>query len=79
MAFEGRNSSSGARLMSALIVECNYCIRNLHALLFRRREFETYAVTNGEEAMDIVYLSKKFDIIIMGMTFPITEGVQVRF
>lgn len=79
MIFESRGSSSSARLLSALIVERNYCVRNHHMILFKRCGFETYVVTNGEEAINMINLDKQFDVIIMGMTFPIAKGVQVRF
>ncbi|XP_074373728.1 two-component response regulator 24-like [Apium graveolens] len=76
MALKGRGYLSGARLMTALIVERNFFVRILHAILFKRSGFKIYVVTSGEEAIDLINLGKKFDIIIMGMTFPITKGVQ---
>ncbi|KAK1404415.1 hypothetical protein POM88_004020 [Heracleum sosnowskyi] len=76
MAFEGCSSPTGARLMSALIVERNNCVRYHHTILFKNRGFDTYVVTTGEEAIDLIYSGKKFDVIVMGMTLPMMNSVQ---
>ncbi|KAL8166824.1 hypothetical protein V2J09_008323 [Rumex salicifolius] len=58
----------------ALVVEDDVAVASLHETLLRNSGFTTRVAKNGHEAVDIVSLGDKLDLILMKDKIPIMDG-----
>ena len=69
--------SSKERNLSALVVDDDTVSRMVHVGYCTRYNFETNAVENGREAVDLVRSGRQFDVIFMDYSMPVMNGIQV--
>ena len=69
--------SSKKKKLSALVVDFSSVCRMVHVACLRRHDFETYAVENGREAVDLIRSGEHFDVIFMAVEMPVLNGIQV--
>ncbi|KAL1827217.1 hypothetical protein ACET3Z_005629 [Daucus carota] len=62
--------------LSALVVDDDTVCRLVHVGYLRAHNFETYAVENGREAVDLVRSGRQFDVIFMDFSMPVMNGIQ---
>ena len=69
--------SSKKKNLSALVVDDDTVSRMVHVGYCTRYNFETNAVENGREAVDLVRSGRQFDVIFMDYSMPVMNGIQV--
>ncbi|KAK4488133.1 hypothetical protein RD792_003875 [Penstemon davidsonii] len=62
--------------MSALIVDDDKVVRRVHGKLLTQLGFETNAVENGQEAVDLFTSGECYDFVFMDMEMPIMDGTE---
>ena len=69
--------NSKKKKLSALVVDDDGVCRIIHVAYLRRHGFETYAVENGREAVDLIRSGEQFDVVFMDLVMPVLDGIQV--
>ncbi|KAL3833695.1 hypothetical protein ACJIZ3_008431 [Penstemon smallii] len=62
--------------MSALVVDDDKVVRRMHGKLLTQLGFETNAVENGQEAVDLFTSGESYDFVFMDMEMPIMDGTE---
>ncbi|CAI9760070.1 unnamed protein product [Fraxinus pennsylvanica] len=69
-----KNNLALGQKFSVLIVDDDKIIRRIHKMLLTKFEFESHAVENGKEAVDLYISGKNFDLILMDMEMAVMDG-----
>ncbi|KAL9239706.1 hypothetical protein vseg_014003 [Gypsophila vaccaria] len=61
---------------SALIVDDDILIRNVHKKYLSKNGFEVQMAENGLQALELLHAGNQYDLLIMDLEMPIMDGIQ---
>ncbi|XP_047330970.1 two-component response regulator ARR22-like [Impatiens glandulifera] len=60
--------------MLVLVVDDDAIVRRIHSMFFKKHGFETMAVENGQEAVNLYRSGTRFHLVLMDMEMPVMDG-----
>ncbi|XP_047309520.1 two-component response regulator ARR22-like [Impatiens glandulifera] len=62
--------------LSVLIVDDDAILRRIHTMFFKKHGFETTAVENGQEAINLYRSGSWFHLVLMDKEMPVMDGPE---